>query len=156
MTLQVVRNCFGTPIPKFHILMLLFNLAHPKMDQKNLVYKHFLSLRPGGCLLQVYQKLKIKRKYQNCFPLTRSKTNFSHFGGPENIFKNIFISNVITLSAANCSVRFLQLQKVLFHSTLVVKVTVRAHCSNTNCQERVGADLILGTHGAGKEYSSII
>ena len=51
MTLQVVRNCFGTPIPKFHILMLLFNLAHPKMDQNNLVYKHFLSLRPGGCLL---------------------------------------------------------------------------------------------------------
>ena len=56
-TRQVVLNCFTsmTPIPKFHILLLLFNLApanfdcYPKMG-KTFFYKHFLNLGQRECM----------------------------------------------------------------------------------------------------------
>ena len=57
MKKTIVRNCFRTPISKFHILMLLLNLAQglclnfdcfPKMGLTNLLYIHFLSQRQEG------------------------------------------------------------------------------------------------------------
>ena len=93
-TQQVARNCFRTPIPKYHSLMLLFGLAHgsenfdcyPKRVLKNF-YTNLLSLRQGGMssfgLIETKNEKKVKQKL---FSLHQVKNQFGHFGGPNPIF----------------------------------------------------------------------